>query len=203
MGLRWLQLCYFAEGGQPRSKIAQLQSPRDHSFNPETQKKAIYICFIYIIHIFIVHWLVKRFLEKWRKFILNIMFIYFFAVQNGCVQLFWFAQNSALTVCLAYVMHKCAIIVLISYSLEKTIYSLKKTFLRFWSYFCRIASLFLITWRTCSKSMNKNIWMLHVIFDNVACGTDHSSLSNCPAGLVLWHAWDWAIRLVHTPVSDD
>ena len=42
--------------------MAQLQSPRDHSFNPETRMKAVYICFIYVIHIFIVHWMFN-----WRK----------------------------------------------------------------------------------------------------------------------------------------
>ena len=35
--------------------------------------KAVYICFIYGIHIFIVYWLVKRFLEKSRNFIVNIL----------------------------------------------------------------------------------------------------------------------------------
>ena len=69
----WLKL--WARGdcncASPLSKIAQLQSPRDHSFNPETRMKAVYICFIYAIHIFIVYWLVKRFLEKLRNFIVN------------------------------------------------------------------------------------------------------------------------------------
>ena len=60
-------LCYFA------STI--LQSPRDHSFNPETRMKAVCICFIYAIHIFIVCSLIKRFLEKSRNFIVNIIMI--------------------------------------------------------------------------------------------------------------------------------
>ena len=59
MGPRWLKLCY----------LAQLQSPRDHSCNPETRMKAVYICFIYVIHIFIVQWLI-------------IIFICFFTVRE-------------------------------------------------------------------------------------------------------------------------
>ena len=46
---------------------------------------------------------------------------------NGCVQHVWFTQNSALTVCLACVLHKRTIIARIIYVLEKTIYILKKT----------------------------------------------------------------------------
>ena len=60
---------------QPRSKIVQLKSPRDHNFNPETWMKAVYICLIYPIHIFIVYWLIKRFLEKSKNFIVSIIMI--------------------------------------------------------------------------------------------------------------------------------
>ena len=44
------------------------------------------------------------------------------------------------------------------YGLKKTIYSSKKT----WGYFCRIASLFSITWCTSNQSMNKNIYECHI-----------------------------------------
>ena len=37
--------CRMLPTAQPQSKIAQLQSLRDHGFNPETQMKAVYICF--------------------------------------------------------------------------------------------------------------------------------------------------------------
>ena len=50
--LQWEALIVlFCWGAQPLSKLVQLQSPRDHSFNPENQMKAVYICFIYLIHI--------------------------------------------------------------------------------------------------------------------------------------------------------
>ena len=95
---------------------------------------------------------------------------------NGCVQHVWFAQNGALIVRLTRDMHKRAIIARIIYALEKTIYGLKKTIYGLerlftaqkrlftaWDYFCRIVSLFLITWRTFNQSMNKNIWMPYII----------------------------------------
>ena len=94
---------------------------------------------------------------------------------NGCVQHVWFAQNGALIVRLTRDMHKRAIIARIIYALEKTIYGLKKTIYGLerlftaqkrlftaWDYFCRIVSLFLITWRTFNQSMNKNIWMPYI-----------------------------------------
>ena len=88
---------------------------------------------------------------------------------NGCVQHVWFAQNGVLIVRLARDMHKRAIIARIIYALEKAIYGLKKTvyglerlftaqkrLFTAWGYSCRIASLFLITWRTFNQSMNNN-----------------------------------------------
>ena len=56
----------FSWGAKPHRKIAQLQSPMGHSFNPETQMKAVYICFIYGIHTFIVQRLVKTWCS-WLK----------------------------------------------------------------------------------------------------------------------------------------
>ena len=167
----------FCWGAQPRSKIAQLQSPRDHGFNPETRMKAVYICFIYVIHIFIVHWLVKRFLEKRKEF--HCVYLVFCHPENGCVQHVWFTQNGALAVLIACVMHKRAIIARFIYALEKTIYGLKKTIYGLerlftaqkrlftaWGYFCRIVSLFLITWRTFNQSMNKNIqWYMNAVYN--------------------------------------
>ena len=38
----------------------ELQSPRDHSFNPDTRMKAAYIYFIYVIHLF-------RLFNDWLK----------------------------------------------------------------------------------------------------------------------------------------
>ena len=58
------KIVLFSWEAKPLRKIAQLQSPKDHSFNPETQMKAVYICFIYVIHIFTVQWLVKRYLKQ-------------------------------------------------------------------------------------------------------------------------------------------
>ena len=122
--------------GSPRSKIAQLQSPRDHSFNPETRMKAVHI--FYIRHSY-VHWLVKRFLEKIELFHCkyNVYFV-FCHTGNGSVQHVWFSQNVMLTVRIACVMHKLAIIVRLIYVLEKTylwiektIYSLIKTIYSF------------------------------------------------------------------------
>ena len=174
MGLRWLRLCYFAEG----RKIAQVQSPRDHSFNPETRMKAVYICFIYGIHIFIVYWLVKRFLEKSRNFIVNIIMI-ILIVFDWCIQHVQCAQIGAFIAHRSCVKPNRAITAQIIYALEKTIYGLKKTIyslkrlftgwkrLRLWPGFFRIVSLFLITWRTFNQSMNKNIWMLYIITNPV------------------------------------
>ena len=122
MGPRWLQLCYFAEGQD--STI--LQSPRDHSFNPETWMKAVYVCFIYAIHIFIVYWLIKRFLEKSRNFIVNeimIMLIVFWLMYPACSM----RAKRRVLVRRACVVHKCTITARIIYALEKTIYGLKKT----------------------------------------------------------------------------
>ena len=87
------------------------------------------------------------------------------------------------------VTHKRAIIVQIIYALEKTIYGMKKTIyglkrlftdqkrlLTAWGYFCRIVSLFSITWRTFNQSMNKNTWMPYII-DLITCpgGSRHCS----------------------------
>ena len=143
--------------------------------------KAIYICFIYVIHIFIVYWLVKRFLEKSRNSIVNIIVI-ILIVFDWCIQHVQCAQNGAFIVRRACVVHKRAITARIIYALEKTIYGLKRLFmawkdylrvekdylrvekdyLRLWSSFCRIVSLFLITWHTFNHSMDKNIWTPYI-----------------------------------------
>ena len=51
--------------------------------------------------------------------------------------------------------------------IEKTIgleglFTAQKDF-KAWGYFCRIVSLFLITWRTFNQYLNKNIWMPYII----------------------------------------
>ena len=105
--------------------------------------KAVYICFIYAIHIFIVYWLVKRFLEKSRNFIVNIIVI--ISDNVGCFLLMYPACSvcakrrvySALRVRCTQTRHHRAnhLRVWKDYlrvekdylRLEKTIYGLKKT----------------------------------------------------------------------------
>ena len=139
--------------------------------------KAVYICFIYAIHIFIVYWLVKRFLEKSRNFIVSIIMITliaFWLMYPACSMRAKRRVYSAR----ACVIHKRAITAWIIYALKKTIYGLKKTvtawkdylrvekdYLRLWPSFFRIVSLFLITWRTFNQSMDKNIWMPYIILN--------------------------------------
>ena len=143
--------------------------------------KATYICFIYAIHIFIIYWFVKRFLEKSRNSIVNIMMI-LLIVFDWCIQHVQCVQNGAFIVHRACVVHKQAITAnhLRAWKdylrvekdylrLEKTIYGLKdylrleKDYLRLWPSFCRIVSLCLITWHTFNQSIDKNIWMLYII----------------------------------------
>ena len=40
---------------------------------------------------------------------------------------------------------------------------LENDYLWIWSNFCRIVSLFLITWHTFNQSLNKNIWMTYIM----------------------------------------
>ena len=54
--------------------------------------------------------------------------------------------------------------------LGKTIYGSKRLFTA-WGCFCRIVSLFLMTWGTLNLSMNKNIWMLYIIQNMFKDGT--------------------------------
>ena len=88
--------------------------------------KAVYICFIYGIHIFIVYWLVERFQEKSRNFIVNIIMI-MLIVFDWCIQHVQCAQIGAFIASRTCVKHNRAITARIIYALEKTIYRLKKT----------------------------------------------------------------------------
>ena len=147
--------------------------------------KAVYICFIYAIHIFIVYWLIKRFLEKSRNFIVNIgpnhdnVELFF----DWCIQRVQCVQNGAFIVRRACVIHKhaspCESFTRLKrlfmawkrlftawkdyLPLEKDYLRLEKDYLWLWPSFFSIVTLFLITWRTFNQSMDKNIWMPYII----------------------------------------
>ena len=40
---------------------------------------------------------------------------------------------------------------------------LEKDYLQLWGNFCRVVSLFLITWHSFNQSMNKKIWMTYIV----------------------------------------
>ena len=48
------------------------------------------------------------------------------------------------------------------FTAQKRLFTAQKQLFMAWGYFCRIVSLFLITWHTFNQSMNKNIWMPYV-----------------------------------------
>ena len=134
--------------------------------------KAIYNCFIYAIHIFIV-WLVKRFLEKSRNFIVNIIMI-MLIVFDWCIQHFQCAQNGVFIVSPACVYtqmrhhranHLWAWKDYLRVEKDNLRHYLRveKDYFQLWPSFFRIVSFFLITWRTFNQSMDKNIWMPYIM----------------------------------------
>ena len=70
--------------------------------------------------------MVKRFLEKSRNLIVNIIMI-MLIVFDSCIQHVQCTQNGAFIVRRACVVHKRTITARIIYTLEETIYWLKKT----------------------------------------------------------------------------
>ena len=137
--------------------------------------KAVYICFIYAIHIFIVYWLVTRFLEKSKNFIVNIimiMLIVFWLMCPACSMRAKRHVYSASHVrCTQTHHHRANHLPLEKDYLrvEKRLFMawkdylwVEKDYLRLWPSFCKIVSLFLITWHTFNQSMDKNIWMPYI-----------------------------------------
>ena len=148
----------------------------------------------------------KRFLEKSRNFVVNIIMI-MLLVFDWCIQHVQCAQNGAFIARRACVIHKGAFTVRTIYALEKTIYGLKKTitawkdylwvekdYLRLWPGFFGIVSLFLITWRTFNQSMNKNIWMpyimvyIKVLFE-IGYKKQNAVLVQCPFYFICGYTW--------------
>ena len=156
--------------------------------------KAVYICFIYAIHIFIVYWLIKRFVEKLRNFIVNIiiiMLIVFWLMYPACsmrakrcvysasryIQTRHYRANH-LHAWKNYL--RCWKRLFTGWKRLFTAWKdylwVEKDYLWLWPSFFRIVSLFLITWCTFNQSIDKNIWMPYITW-NVKLNTSGAIFS--------------------------